>query len=183
MRACSSTAGTSCVLFHVFLCRAFPRELKKTLEDPRRVKCGVGAGNDAAKLARDYGVSCAGVVELKHLALAKTGRSFSLDRLCVHVLHRTLSKDLKVRCGNWEAPLKEAQLVYACLDVHASLLCYEALSALPTLPGREAALAGGAAGPSARTAVPADGCGAGGSSSKLEAYRAWRAGGKPVRSH
>ena len=86
--------GACCVLFHIFLCASFPAALRAILEDPLRVKCGVGAANDAAKLARDWRVSCAGVVELGQLSRAKisTSLSFSLNALCVHLLHRGLSK-------------------------------------------------------------------------------------------
>ena len=107
-----------------------PPGLVALLEAPSIVKVGCKVRNDALKLQRDFGVRCAGLLELGALAGRAlpygAGRPWSLAELCSAVLHVQLRKD--ERMSNWEAaPLSGEQMSYAARDVFASRLVGVAL--------------------------------------------------------
>ena len=52
-----------CLLFHVSRC-GVPPALRALLEDQHVIKTGVGIGNDAKKLRKDFGVELGGVVSI-----------------------------------------------------------------------------------------------------------------------
>ena len=59
----------------------FPPGLAALLQDPSLPKVGIGISNDAFKLRADYGVVCAGLVDLSQVvaaALPKGARPWSL---------------------------------------------------------------------------------------------------------
>jgi hypothetical protein len=109
------------------------RRFKRWTRDDARGKTGFNVRGDARKLVRDYGLAPARVIELSALAKERfeggcpSAPSWSLARLCEHVLGKTLPKD-KTRMSNWEREtLSEDQIKYAAMDAWASLLVYRAL--------------------------------------------------------
>lgn len=86
------------------------------------LKVGVGVIDDAKRLLNDYQIITHGCLDLRHLALrhlSRTlrGRSLSLRELASVVLQHEMSKDDRVRCGDWEAvPLSKEQIIYAVDD-------------------------------------------------------------------
>ena len=90
-------------------------------------------GSEMCIRDRDYGLEPSRVIELSVLAKERfeggcpSAPSWSLARLCEHVLGKTLPKD-KTRMSNWEREeLNESQIKYAAMDAWASLLVYRAL--------------------------------------------------------
>ena len=81
----------------------------------------MGISNDALKLRRDYGLCCAGLLDLSQLAacaLADGARPWCLAELCERVLRRRLRKCAELRTGsNWAA----AQLTAEQLECAAHL--------------------------------------------------------------
>jgi len=109
------------------------RRFKRWVRDGARGKTGFNVRGDARKLVRDHGLEPSRVIELSVLAKERfeggcpSAPSWSLARLCEHVLGKTLPKD-KTRMSNWEREeLNENQIKYAAMDAWASLLVYRAL--------------------------------------------------------
>ena len=99
--------------------------------DTSLVQAGVGISNDALKLRRDYGLRCAGLLDLSQLAaraLADGARPWCLAELCERVLRRRLRKCAELRTGsNWAA----AQLTAEQLECAALLSPRDASSLQP----------------------------------------------------
>ncbi|XP_063959040.1 exonuclease 3'-5' domain-containing protein 2-like [Lytechinus pictus] len=119
----SSPVNQSCLLFRLDqLGGKLPESIGKILEDRNTLKVGVGVIDDAKRLLTDYQIITHGCLDLRHLALrhlARTlrGRSLSLRELASIVLQHEMSKNDRVRCGNWEAvPLSKEQINYAAED-------------------------------------------------------------------
>ena len=108
------------------------KKFKAWIRDETRGKTGLNVRGDASKLKRDFGLVTSRVIELATLANERfggcpSGPSWSLARLCEHVLGKNLPKD-KTRMSNWEREeLNENQIKYAAMDAWASLLVYRAL--------------------------------------------------------
>lgn len=108
------------------------KKFKAWIRDETRGKTGLNMRGDASKLKRDFGLVTSRVIELATLANERfggcpSGPSWSLARLCEHVLGKNLPKD-KTRMSNWEREeLNENQIKYAAMDAWASLLVYRAL--------------------------------------------------------
>eukprot|EP00951_Prasinocladus_malaysianus_P032368 scaffold314917_cov18-Prasinocladus_malaysianus.AAC.1 len=126
-------------VFHLPLCgkqwkdgRLHPM-LTQLLADATVKKVGVNIRGDSAKLKRDFGVGIAGALELGPLADMAfpdhcQGR-WTLQKLTAWVLRQRLSKDVRVRFSDWEAPtLSAEQIQYAAADAMAGLLAYNALT-------------------------------------------------------
>lgn len=115
-----------------------PPSLRRLLEDPEILKVGVGISSDGLKLRADFGVQCAGLLDLSRLAalvLPHGHRPWSLAELCERVLGKQLQKRRAIRCSNWEAALlSPEQLEYAALDAWASLEVYRQLLSYPSAP-------------------------------------------------
>ena len=122
-------AARSVLVLQLSEMRGFPAALAALLEDATLPKLGVGISNDGLKLRRDYGVRCAGLVDLSPLAgraLADGARPWNLADLCERVLSRRLPKEL--RLSDWEAsPLSPEQLAYAAADAVAAQRIYKEL--------------------------------------------------------
>ena len=122
-------AARSVLVLQLSEMRGFPAALAALLEDATLPKLGVGISNDGLKLRRDYGVRCAGLVDLSPLAgraLADGARPWNLADLCERVLGRRLPKEL--RLSDWEAsPLSPEQLAYAAADAVAAQRIYKEL--------------------------------------------------------
>lgn len=140
-------AARSVLVLQLSEMRGFPAALAALLEDATLPKLGVGISNDGLKLRRDYGVRCAGLVDLSPLAgraLADGARPWNLADLCERVLGRRLPKEL--RLSDWEAnPLSPEQLAYAAADAVAAQRIYKELERRwERRPTGRAALAGAA---------------------------------------
>jgi hypothetical protein len=111
--------------------------LRGLLQDANVIKVGVAAGQDAQKVARDFGFSPACVLDASDMAqrvLQPPGR-WSLAALVARLLHCSLPKPGRVRVGAWDArQLSAAQVEYAALDAFASLRVWQELSIMPLLP-------------------------------------------------
>jgi hypothetical protein len=127
-----------CYLLHIRY-SGIPPRLQRLLTLPTVLKTGVGIQGDACKLASDYGVSLAGIVDLGTLEDEKAqgrnggvsfrGTHWSLATLARRVLHGHLPKPGNVRCSNWEAyPLTMEQQMYAATDAWVSLRIYEEIN-------------------------------------------------------
>eukprot|EP01050_Picozoa_sp_SAG11_P005972 SAG11_NODE_445_length_9408_cov_3.801590_4_plen_276_part_00 len=94
------------------------------MADPSVALAGVGISRDAALLESEWGLNCAGTVDLVALAQAVgvvQGRHgvglASLSRLMIGC---GLRKSKHLRCGDWRAdPLSAEQIEYAALDAIA----------------------------------------------------------------
>jgi hypothetical protein len=127
-----------CYLLHIRH-SGIPPRLERLLTLPTVLKTGVGIRGDACKLASDYGVSLAGIVDLGTLEDEKAqgrnggvsfrGTHWSLATLARRVLHGHLPKPGNVRCSNWEThPLTMEQQMYAATDAWVSLRIYEEIN-------------------------------------------------------
>ncbi|KAJ3091559.1 hypothetical protein HK102_000098 [Quaeritorhiza haematococci] len=114
----------------------FPQDLKGFLEDEKIMKIGLNIKGDALKLYRDFNVRMRSWVELSSLAKAILPERFvdtphvSLQLLVERVLGLYLSKDDRIRMGNWEAQfLSTQQTDYAANDAYSTFLAYQQLMA------------------------------------------------------
>ena len=91
------------------------------------VQAGVGIGNDALKLRCDYGLRCAGLLDLSQLAaraLADGARPWCLAELCERVLRRRLRKCAELRTGsNWAAAQLTAEQLECAVSPSTSACC------------------------------------------------------------
>lgn len=133
-----NTCTYECYLLHIRH-SGIPPRLERLLTLPTVLKTGVGIRGDACKLASDYGVTLAGIVDLGNLederaqgrngGVSFRGTHWSLATLARHVLHSHLPKPGNVRCSNWEAhPLTMEQQMYAATDAWVSLRIYEEIN-------------------------------------------------------
>ena len=129
------TAPPVCYLLHVAHSGITPA-LRALLEDAAVRKVGVASLQDAQKVARDFNITCSGVLDLSELANRSLlpPMRWSLAALVARVLRCQLPKPAGIRIGAWDArTLGKEQLDYAYLDAFASLRVWEELSALPPL--------------------------------------------------
>uniref|UniRef100_A0A7S0LL15 3'-5' exonuclease n=1 Tax=Coccolithus braarudii TaxID=221442 RepID=A0A7S0LL15_9EUKA len=123
---------SSCLVLQLSAMPHFPANLAVIMGDSRIIKTGVGIRNDALKLARDYGVRCAGILDLGRVAqvvLPDGAAPWSLADLSERVLGRRLPKAPQLRLSNWEARLSPEQVAYAALDAHAAVHIFRGLIA------------------------------------------------------
>ena len=120
--------GTSCLVLQLFYANHVPAAIRSLLGDPT-VRCvGIGVGEDAAKLADDYGLVCAAAVDLEGLCNQHLGIDGGLGRTRLglkgyarEVLGLTMEKPRNVTMSNWEKrQLDVAQVQYACIDAYVS---------------------------------------------------------------
>ncbi|XBI25570.1 hypothetical protein VPH35_050477 [Triticum aestivum] len=119
--------GTSCLVLQMFYANRVPAAIRSLLGDPA-VRCvGIGVGEDAAKLADDYGLVCASPVDLEgrcneYLGIGGLGRRrLGLKGYAREVLGLTMEKPRHVTMINWERrQLDVAQVQYACIDAYVS---------------------------------------------------------------
>lgn len=113
----------------------FPACLRKIIEDPAIVKCGVAImGADMSRLRDVYGVQAQGVCELSFFARlvdreahGSKNTLISLSNLARTYLGSALAKG-PVRCSDWSAqPLSAEQRTYAAIDAYAGYLIFCAL--------------------------------------------------------
>ncbi|KAL7409048.1 ribonuclease H-like domain-containing protein [Mrakia frigida] len=102
--------GELIVLVHVACMTSAPVELAHLLSDPETIKLGVGIKQDATKVLRDLGITCAGIVELKDVCppekLVELTTKPPIRGLSWYVgtyLNRKLAKAKSDQLSNWAA--------------------------------------------------------------------------------
>lgn len=113
----------------------FPLGLIEVLQDPSVLKVGVGCYEDGKRLTRDYGLTLAGTVDLRYLAVRQKkttlNSGLSLKSLAADLLNITLDKSLELRCSDWEADmLTPEQMCYAARDAQVSIAIFFSLLGL-----------------------------------------------------
>ncbi|KAJ1406604.1 Ribonuclease H-like superfamily [Sesbania bispinosa] len=142
--------ASHCYVLHL-IHSGIPQNLQLLLEDSSVLKVGIGIGEDAAKVFRDYNISIKGVEDLSFHANQKLGRGphqWGLGSLTEKVLSKQVKnyveriftklfifaaeKAQRIRLGNWESfLLSRGQLEYAATDAYASWYLYQAIKNLP----------------------------------------------------
>ncbi|RCV23700.1 hypothetical protein SETIT_5G027800v2 [Setaria italica] len=120
-------AGARCLILQLLYVDRIPASVRGLLADPDVRLVGIGVGEDAAKLAADYGLECAAPVDLEgrcndHLGLyGGGGRRLGLKGFAREVLGLVMEKPRHVTMSNWEKhDLDVAQIQYACIDAYVS---------------------------------------------------------------
>ncbi|XP_043998797.1 exonuclease 3'-5' domain-containing protein 2 isoform X1 [Gambusia affinis] len=139
-----ATYSGLCVLVRLLTFRGgqqpFPLSFVEVLRDPYVLKVGVGCYDDGKRLTRDYGLSLATAVDLRHLALrerrSSVSNGLSLKSLAADLLNVPLDKSLELRCSDWEADqLTPEQTTYAARDAQISVALFLRLLGLQTETG------------------------------------------------
>ncbi|KAK8451916.1 hypothetical protein SEVIR_5G026500v4 [Setaria viridis] len=120
-------AGACCLILQLLYVDRIPASVRGLLADPDVRLVGIGVGEDAAKLAADYGLACAAPVDLEgrcndHLGrYGGGGRRLGLKGFAREVLGLVMEKPRHVTMSNWEKhDLDVAQIQYACIDAYVS---------------------------------------------------------------
>ncbi|CAN0875263.1 3'-5' exonuclease [Linum grandiflorum] len=131
MQLCADVG--QCYVMHIIHSGVTPT-LRLLLQDCTLLKVGVGIGNDATKVFKDYNVSVQAVEDLSYLANQKLGgqpKKWGLAALAETLVSKELPKPKKVRLGNWEVKfLTKQQIQYAATDAFASWQLYQVLKDL-----------------------------------------------------
>ncbi|KAK3187972.1 hypothetical protein Dsin_027533 [Dipteronia sinensis] len=126
--------ANQCHVMHI-IHSGIPPSLQLLLEDTALIKVGVGIGNDAVKVFKDYNVSIKAVEDLSYLAKQKLNgisQKWGLASLTETLVCKELQKPNKIRLGNWEANvLSKDQLQYAATDAFASWHLYQVINNNP----------------------------------------------------
>ncbi|KAK7018755.1 hypothetical protein VNI00_018245 [Paramarasmius palmivorus] len=130
-----------------------PQKLCAILEDRNILKAGVGVQGDAIKLHQDWGIALAGCIDLsllcksldalvfeakaghyegsnlaKRMFIGRYTEPLGLKRLLETFCLKTITKNSKVRTGNWESGrLNYQQVTYAALDAYAGYCVYRSM--------------------------------------------------------
>jgi hypothetical protein len=103
-----------------------PPLFEQFLDDPSILKVGVNICGDAARIARDFGCSIRGLVNVSQGERGKKSMAELCNTYCPEPFH--INKDTVengVRMGNWKAwPLSELQIRYAALDACLSFAIF-----------------------------------------------------------
>ena len=116
--------GGWCILLRMNKLQILPKGVAPIFLDPNILKLGVGVGDDAHKVLRDFGIAVRGWVDTAHIAsaLRPNWKKFGLAGQVQAFLGVTLDKNFKVRCGDWEADdLSKKQIHYAANDALSGL--------------------------------------------------------------
>ncbi|TXG72645.1 hypothetical protein EZV62_001224 [Acer yangbiense] len=134
MQICAN--ANQCHVMHI-IHSGIPPSLQFLLENTAFLKVGVGIGNDAVKVFKDYNVSIKAVEDLSYLAKQKlngNSQKWGLASLTETLVCKELLKPNKIRLGNWEVDvLSKDQLQYAATDAFASWHLYQVLKSLPDI--------------------------------------------------
>ncbi|KAK0606928.1 hypothetical protein LWI29_006403 [Acer saccharum] len=134
MQICAN--ANQCHVMHI-IHSGIPPSLQFLLENTAFLKVGVGIGNDAVKVFKDYNVSIKAVEDLSYLAKQKlngNSQKWGLASLIETLICKELQKPNKIRLGNWEVGvLSKDQLQYAATDAFASWHLYQVLKSLPDI--------------------------------------------------
>ncbi|ESO08802.1 hypothetical protein HELRODRAFT_190612 [Helobdella robusta] len=130
-----STSSGLCLLIRIKILldkeNVFPQSLADILRDKRILKVGVASIEDGQKLHRDYNIECKGCLDLRYVVLRCRLAKISpggLKYLSKAVLGIDLSKNIRIRCGNWESDeLNDEQIFYAAMDSLVSIKIFQKL--------------------------------------------------------
>ena len=120
---------SSCLVLHLGNMKALPQSLRVILTDRKILKVGSGILQDVAKLKRDTGLICKGIVDTQKMAKsvgAKSSQKLGLKALAERFLGINLEKPKAVSRSNWEKyPLTIRQIHYAALDAWIGFKLYQ----------------------------------------------------------
>lgn len=125
---------SSCLVLHLRNMKTPPKLLASILSDEKILKVGSGILQDVAKLKRDTGLKCVGLVDTQTVAKSvgtPASQSLGLKSLAQHFLGIQLDKPKSVSMSNWEKfPLTIKQINYAALDTWIGLKIYQHLKGM-----------------------------------------------------
>ena len=120
---------SSCLVLHLCNMKSPPKLLRSILIDKKILKVGSGIFQDAAKLKRDAGLVCLGMVDTQKMAKSMgtdAPPKLGLKGLAEHFLGINLEKPKFVSRSDWENyPLTIRQIHYAALDAWIGLKIYQ----------------------------------------------------------
>ncbi|KAL2628690.1 hypothetical protein R1flu_013376 [Riccia fluitans] len=126
------SSPTECLLVQLLHIDYMPDSLKNFLKDPTNFFAGVGISEDDSKLARDHGLVCKSLVELKNYGGSSLSRVLSLKDLPRQVLYLSIPKNRDVTLSDWaQLHLTRQQVDYACMDTWISCAVYKELKKSP----------------------------------------------------
>jgi len=136
----ADSQGT-CLLLRLNLIGSVPDFIVNMLVNPKIIKVGVNIQEDAGKLHREFGVSTAGWVDMRHLAkkFRPDQRKLGLAGIAQAFLDVKLDKDWRVSASDWEAEtLTKKQINYAADDAFVGVasvvaMAVEHLSSQPSV--------------------------------------------------
>ena len=119
---------SSCLVLHLCNMKSPPKLLRSILNDKKILKVGSGILQDVAKLKRDTGLICLGLVDTQKMAKSmgtNAPQKLGIKALAEHFLGINLEKPKFVSKSNWENyPLTIRQIHYAALDAWIGLKIY-----------------------------------------------------------
>lgn len=119
---------SSCLVLHLCNMKSPPKLLRSILNDKKILKVGSGILLDVAKLKRDTGLICLGLVDTQKMAksVGNAPQKLGLQALAEHFLGINLDKPKTVSKSNWEKyPLTIRQIHYAALDAWIGFKIYQ----------------------------------------------------------
>ena len=131
---------SSCLVLHLWNMKTPPKLLASVLSDEKILKVGSGILQDVAKLKRDTGLKCVGLVDTQTLAKSvgiPASQKLGLQSLALRFLGIQLDKPKSVSKSNWEKyPLTVKQINYAALDAWIGLKIYQHLKGMYSQSGK-----------------------------------------------
>ena len=125
---------SSSLVFQLYNLGRPPNVLVSVLKDERILKVGSGILQDVAKLKKDTGLKCIGLVDTQKLAKEVgmlESQKLGLKSLAKSLLGIELEKPKSVTMSNWENfPLTVKQIHYAALDAWVGLKIYQSMKAM-----------------------------------------------------
>lgn len=123
-----ATSEGLCALFRLCRFPSIPQELRALLEDPKIIKTGVACTEDGHNLLQDYSIKVNGTFDLRFLALLASHKAEGLARLSKNILNIELTKNWRITCSDWEAPvLTPEQIDYAAKDAFVAVEIFKKL--------------------------------------------------------
>ena len=125
---------SSSLVFQLYNLGRHPNVLVSVLNDETILKVGSGILQDVAKLEKDTGLKCIGLVDTQKLAKEVDmleSQKLGLKSLAKDLLGIELAKPKSVARSNWEkCPLTVKQIHYAALDAWVGLKIYQSMKAM-----------------------------------------------------
>ena len=126
---------SSCLVYHLYNVTTPPKVLASVLSDEKISKIGSEILQVAAKVKKDTGLKCFGLVDTKTLAKSLgigTSKKLQLKSLAKRLLGIEFQMPLWVATGNWEKfPLTIIQIHCAALDAWIRFKIYQHINAMP----------------------------------------------------
>ncbi|XP_022147765.1 Werner Syndrome-like exonuclease, partial [Momordica charantia] len=125
--------GRRCLIFQLIHAPEIPHSLLHFLGDETFTFVGVGIDQDARKLFDDYDLTVNNAVDLRSMAVDRTGRrdlrNAGLKDLAREILGREIAKPKAVTMSRWDDEyLTSAQVAYASIDAFLSFEIGRSLS-------------------------------------------------------